>query len=264
MIFISKKTKAEFFNLIKETDELYKQRFEQVQNAKTKSEVKDVCMMQIDGLLKKFVYKNISNLVSLKFSYCGLRYQNVYVTKPKTLLNGSDPRTYQTLYSALKYQYLANHEFFKTEDNHAYALYFYAYKISHNINNSCTYNVNDTCTYNPINYNTIQHVVAQVLADVENGNYDVYDLNGIVHTLKENYTYNLMERFTKNEFIKAIQETGDKPKIDEIVQHVNMEEQNNGTEHYVSRNIIKYYVEKYELREMVTMKQRKTKSQIKQ
>lgn len=264
MIFISEKTKTEFFNLIKETDKLYQDRYEQVQNAPTKTDVKNICMMQIDGSLKKFVYKNISNLVTLKFSYCGLRYQNVYVTKPKSLLNGSDPKTYWTLYSALKYQYLANHEFFNNEENKTFALYLYAYKISHNINNSCTHNVGDACNYNPINYDTIKVLVAKVMADVEQGNYDIYDLNGIVHTLKENYTYNLMERFTKDEFIKVIKETGEMPKIDDIVLHVNIEEQNNGTERYVSRNVIKYYVEKYELREMVTMKQRRTKAQMKE
>lgn len=266
MIFIDEKTKKVFLKLIDETEELYKDRMysiSKLQDIKENS-LRDICKIPIDLNLKKFVYTNISNKITMKYSYCGLRYGNVYIRTPKKLLNGSDPKTLRTLYNALKYQYLSNFKVFDdiAEKDKEFFLSMYAYTIMHNINNSITFNIDKTISYDPITLPKIYNIIKQIITEVNEKNFDIYDLNGCKHTLEEKYTYIKMERFTKEEITNIIEQAGTKPTIEELALIINLEEQKTGREKYVSNRVVKYYIDKYDLRDIVKLKKRSTKTEL--
>ena len=159
MIFIAEKTKTQLEELFKHTNDLYIERFHQLyeedgQTPKklTKNEIKDICLLQVDGELKNFIRKEISPLLPMKYSYCGIRYEYVYLTKPGQRLNASDPQTANHIISAVIYQIMANWEEFETlpEKELPTIILFYILKTSLNVNCSCTFNYPGGFSYDPL------------------------------------------------------------------------------------------------------------------
>lgn len=268
MIFIQENLRDEFDVLIKKTQESYIQRFKEIQECKCNNDInkiKDICKIPLGIELRKFIMKNISSLVNFKYSYCGVRFESIYIKKPGKLLNGSDSRILDNFKNALKYQMIANFEIFnnlidtRTTSNDAI---LYGYKLLYNVNNSMTYNVNNTINYNPIDHSKIKIIVTDIISELLKDDYTVTDLSGVPHVLQKNYTYNNMELMTKEELANYINEAGIKPTIKVVVSYINTNNKLPNGKH-LSNEALKYYIDKYGLRDMVSIKSRRTKAEMK-
>lgn len=270
MIFINENIKQEFESIITYTDNLYMQRKEKIDTCNNETELKNICKTPVDTELRHFVWNNISRKIPLKYSYCGVRFENIYIKKPNKLMNGSNTKTFNTIKNALKYQMIANYDIFSDveslDENKikeiTYIAKLYCYKLMYNINNSITFNQYGTINYNPIDSKKIDELIKEVRIELVNNNYTVYDLGDVPHVLQKKYTYNNMELMSKEELICYINEVGVKPTIKEVASYINT---NNKLPHDkdLSNETLKYYIDKYGLRDMVSIKSRRTKAEMK-
>ena len=244
-------------DIISKTDAKFNERLEQINNTNSMKEIAEICRLQIDGELLNYIKSNFKN-IKLTESFMGVRFEYIYSKKPKFLYNGSDPRTKDRLYNAIKYQYISQYNYI---NEHRGLLCIIAYKLLRKVNNSITYNEGKTI-YDPINQNCIKRMLIAIKEEINNKNYDVYDVNGYVHKLKIDYEFKRMKRFTKNELTDIIKQVGETPTLQEICDYINEQEMKKEWPNTVYTQQLKYYVNEFELQDLVKQRKRRTKAEL--
>lgn len=210
---------------------------QQVENA-TKLRVNELQEMYNNGMnysqVLNYMHKNklrccirdlsdkFSALVHLKYSYAGIKYNDIYATK--TMLNASLPNTRQQLRSAIKYQYIANHSFFDTLEDEVVLcwLVIYAFVIARNVDNNNFYvHSNGNMQYSPLVPSEIMKMSSSIIDEVCESDYSITDKDGVLLTIAHNYEYTRNKRFSREEIENAINIMGGNPSVKELCDYFN-------------------------------------------
>lgn len=258
-------------------EEKIKERKAFLENARSEDEIRLVCMIDFFSPLNKWIKANITaDDFDIVYSYNGLRFDVIFNLKEKSYI-GSNEQTNIRIYSAIKYQVLAHYTEIEHLDkiNKVRVAFFYGCKFLKCINNSCTFNneIVDISTgirkkkytYSPIDWTKIQNISYNIIDQIENENFDIYDLTNNIHTInpiKQNTRYHMEKRITKEELIelinKYIGEYNEKPSVTELCTYymnVYRIEEIEELEEYnlkkISKDLMRKYINDYDLKDSI-------------
>lgn len=219
------------------------------------------CQSKAANYFTKEEYGEIRSLLSdlyIKRTYKGYKFDFFFNLKYPH--NGSDPKTKDIYYNAIKYQVISNWEHFKdlSEEHKQKLIILYAVKLLCNINNCIDYCYNDASKpiaqgekynvkiYDPIKLNDIWIISKDLYKQIYiDDNYTVYTINGNEIVLPKEYKYiAARKRLTKEQMEEAINSFSEAPTIMELKEHIN---NNNYSEIPVADTLLWKYLEAYQL-----------------
>ena len=270
------KIKEEF----KRQDILFNQRYNIIDNGYKNNltfDPRTICKIDIN-YSSRLLFKKLTNILPITKSYQSIKFDYVFNMSSKYTYNGSDPNTLSKLTNALKYQLIGNHELFKdlSIQEIANISILYMDYFMQNVNNSITYNNNDSISYDPVYSSKINNIILLVCEQIyENKDYYVQTLNGQNILLDIDYIKSNcieMKKFTEDEFRKLLSDAteyygGELPTLIQVANYYNNEvisiDDYNDILDYenasVYRRMLLYYVDLYNCRELVKIRNKKPK-----
>ena len=227
---------------------------------------------QVGKSLLEFARKNFKSSYPLVYSVKGVRLDVIFHLGSKKLLhNASNIEDIKRLWNALKYEILANKEEYKgiTVDEFYYVYWGYLTRLMRNVNFTSTYNHSDKNEFGltlaekkeylpwMTNNNIFSNELIERLYTIIfiNNNNTVIDINGDTKEINiKNSNYNIMKKLTKDQIIDIINLFEQKPTVNEITNkylETLDEEADDYNDKYVSKELMRHYIQDYELEDMI-------------
>lgn len=242
---------------------------------------------QVGESLLEFARTNFKSSYPLVYSVKGVRLDVIFHLKPKNqeskklgsknqkskklLHNASNYEDIVHLWNALKYEIIANKEEYKgiTVDEFYYVYWGYLTRLMRNVNWSTTYNHSDKNDFGltlaekkeylpwMINHNIFSNEAIKILYTMIfiNNDNTVADINGDIKEINiKNSNYNTMKKLTKDQIIDIINLFEQKPTVKEITNkylETLDEEADDYNDKYVSKELMRHYIQDYELEDMI-------------
>lgn len=239
---------------------------------------------QVGKSLLEFARTNFKSSYPLVYSVKGIRLDYIFhLGSKKQLHNASNIEDIKRLWNALKYEILANKEEYKgiTVDEFYYVYWGYLTRLMKNFNWTSTYNHSDknefgmtTATKKDyLSWMTSNNIFSSELVErlytiiFINNNNTVIDINGDIKEINiKNSNYNTMKKLTKDQIIDIINLFEQKPTVNEITNkylETLDEEADDYNDKYVSKELMRHYIQDYELEDMIKIIKYKKQKQHK-
>ena len=263
--------------ILKSQDSLFCERAKQIANAKNDStELKNICKIDVNKLQRQEMIGS-TKLFDFQMKCNGLLFKNVFPIDDfncgKNRLNASNPSTNDTIFNALKYQCICIYDQLtsETEENILYILKLFCCKLLQYVNNSITYNEKGKISYIPYTTEKIENSCKNVYKSVfVNKNFTIctyageyISMDSCLNCNKDNKLNAVngckTERFSESQIKKYIEmfvkTNGKNPTIDELTLFVcedimdehQYDENLSFIKYLPSRNVIWYYIKKFNL-----------------
>lgn len=227
---------------------------------------------QVGKSLLDFARINFKSSYPLVYSVKGVRLDYIFhLGSKKQLHNASNYEDIVYLWNALKYEILANKEDYKgiTVDEFYYVYWGYLTRLMKNFNWTSTYNHSDKNEFGltlaekkeylpwMINHNIFSNELIKILYTMIfiNNDNTVADINGDIKEINiKNSNYNTMKKLTKDQIIDIINLFEQKPTVNEITDKYLKtldEEADDYNDKYVSKELMRHYIQDYELEDMI-------------
>lgn len=287
---------------LKSQDAAFVERFKQIKSADNDAEsIKKICKIDVNKMQRqeiiectklfdfcpkcgKVFFKDIFPFDSSKCNKNSLNASN-----PATRLNASNPATNVTVFNALKYQCICiyNQLQNESEEDVLYILKLICCKLLEHINNGITYNENGKFAYEPFTTKKIENTCNAVYGSIfSNRNFTVRTYAGDNISMDFCLNRNKDSKLNSNNRFKAerfsnqqmsnyidnyIKKIGKNPTIDELTlfvcEEIMDEHQHDENLSYIkylpSRNVIWYYINKFNLAGKLDVRMRSRKNTAK-
>lgn len=278
---------------LKSQDAAFVERFKQINSANNDAEeIKKICKIDVNRLQRQEIIE-----CTKLFNFCmkcgKVFFKDIFPFDSskynKNRLNASNPATNVTVFNALKYQCICIYNQLQNDSKEdvLYVLKLICCKFLEHINNSITYNENGKFTYEPFTTKKIESTCNAVYESIfSNRNFTVRTYAGDNISMDFCLNRNKDSKLNSNNRFKAerfsnqqmsdyidnyIKKIGKNPTIDELTlfvcEEIMDEHQHDDNVSYIkylpSRNVIWYYINKFNLAGKLDVRTRSRKKNAK-